>query len=127
MPDPRRDERYYLALGYQKLTGGDAALAVRSDALERLSREARKLGRQGPFAATPALRQIIEADEAGLGLALAALGYRTRKDESGTSYELQRGRRPSKPKATKAAARRRKPRNPEHSPFAKLRDLRLGK
>ena len=125
--DPRRDERYYLALGYQKLAGRETALAVRCDALERLAREARKLGRQGPFTATPALCQIIEADEAGLGLALTALGYRARQDESGTSYELQRGRRPAKPKAAKAAARRRKPRNPEHSPFAKLRDLRLGK
>ncbi len=119
---PALDLRFYLALGYQRLGPAAQALAVRCDALERLAREARKLARQGSFAATPALGQIVEAGEADLALLLTALGYRPVEDESGRSFAARRGN--GKAKDRKAQRRGRQPK-PEHSPFAKLRDLGL--
>jgi len=106
-------ESFYRALGYCRL--GTAAL--RADRMEALAAAARRLARQGPFAATPAL-----AAAAGLPLkvvpeALEALGYRHRPGEGGGAFQ---------PLPVNRRARRRaaepQPANP-CSPFARLKAL----
>lgn len=86
-------DAFYRALGYCRT--GETAL--RADRLEALAAAARRLARQGAFAATPAL-----AAAAGLPLkvvpeALAALGYRHQAGEGGGTFaaapENRRARR----------------------------------
>ncbi len=86
-------DAFYRALGYCRT--GDTAL--RADRMEALAAAARRLARQGAFAATPAL-----AAAAGLPLkvvpeALAALGYRNQPSEGGGTFaaapENRRARR----------------------------------
>jgi len=115
------DPRLCQAMGFRRPGRDGGKLAVRADALERLAREARKLARQGPFAATPALCRIIEVEEAGLAAVLTGLGYRETADAQGRRFEA-RDRNGGK---GKAAAKRRRGKTSAHSPFAKLRDLGL--
>ncbi len=90
--------------------------AVRADALERLSAEARRLAKQGPFLATPALAKTIGAAVEDVPLVLAEIGLRV-NGEDGTIA----------PRPTpKRKRRRRKPADPD-SPFAKLKEFKLAK
>ena len=118
------DPRLCQAMGFRRLGRDGGRVAVRADALERLAREARKLSRQGPFAATPALCGIVDLGEAELGAVLAELGYREQSDDQGSRFEPRKGKSGTK---GKAAAKRRRAKTPAHSPFAKLRDLGLAK
>ncbi len=118
------DPRLCQAMGFRRLGRDGGRVAVRADALERLAREARKLSRQGPFAATPALCGIVDLGEAELGAVLAELGYREQSDDQGSRFEPRKGKSGTK---GKAAAKRRRSKTPAHSPFAKLRDLGLAK
>ena len=118
------DPRLCQAMGFRRLGRDGGKLAIRADALERLAREARKLSRQGPFAATPALCGIIDVEESELGAVLAELGYQKQSDDQGSRFEPRKGKSGTK---GKAAAKRRRAKAPEHSPFAKLRDLGLAK
>ena len=118
------DPRLCQAMGFRRLGRDGGKLAIRADALERLAREARKLSRQGPFAATPALCGIIDLGEVELGAVLAELGYQKQSDDQGSRFEPRKGKSGTK---GKAAAKRRRAKTPAHSPFAKLRDLGLAK
>ena len=80
------EEGLYLALGYRLFRRRQQAIAVRADALERLSREAYKLGRQGSFGATTALARLIGCEEDGLAPVLAGLGYRIRLEPEGLVF-----------------------------------------
>lgn len=109
------DERLHRAAGYVVLGGR----AVRADRLERLAREARALAAQGAFQVTHRLAQTIGASVEEVEPVLAALGYRKSAEDS--SFAPQRG-----------AGRRRRGRDRTHdgradSPFAKLKDLKLGR
>ncbi len=113
-----------LALGYRRM----GRLAVRLDALERLAKAARQLARQGPFAATEALRATIGCALPELGDVLAALGYGGSSEAGIVSFA------PARP----GRVRRQAPRfgkerpsraggAPPDSPFAMLSELRFRK
>ena len=118
--DPALPAEFYHAVGY-RLAG---PLAIRADALERLSQAARRLAAQGPFLAVEALRQIIQCEAAALPAVIAALGYRSGEEDGELRFHA-----PDRKAAAKAAKRRRRrgPRPPQQpdSPFAALRDLKF--
>ncbi len=104
----------YQVAGYRVL----GELAVRADALERLARAARQLARQGPFAATEALRAIVACPPDALPELLQALGYTRRREAAGDSFEARR--RAGRKRIAAKAVRR-----PDiDSPFAALGALR---
>jgi ATP-dependent RNA helicase SUPV3L1/SUV3 len=115
--DPALPAEFYHAVGY-RLAG---ALAVRADALERLSVATRRLAAQGSFMAVEALRRTIHCEAAALPAVIAALGYR--------STEVAGELRFSAPVKKKQSARRRKrarrPRPVPESPFAALSGLKF--
>jgi ATP-dependent RNA helicase SUPV3L1/SUV3 len=130
-PEPGVPETGYLALGY-RLVGGRA---VRVDALERLSKAAHLLGRQGAFAPTDALAGLIGCSAEELAAVLPALGFRRHVSDGQATFAL-RGR--AGPVDLPAVAnghtpprrrRRRRPAKvaPGDTPFARLADLRFGK
>jgi ATP-dependent RNA helicase SUPV3L1/SUV3 len=107
------DDRLHRAAGYIVLGGR----AVRADRLERLAREARVLSAQGAFQATHRLAQIIGASVEEVEPVLAALGYRkSATDASFLARPSVRGRRRGRRREGRA-----------DSPFAKLKDLKLGR
>ena len=75
--DPALPAEFYHAVGY-RLAG---SLAIRADALERLSHAARRLAGQGPFLPVEALRQTIQCEAAALPAVIAALGYRSVEED----------------------------------------------
>jgi ATP-dependent RNA helicase SUPV3L1/SUV3 len=116
--DPAIADSAYAAMGYRVL----GRRVLRVDRVERLAAAARKLARQGPFAASPELAALAHADVAELALMLPSLGYRAVLDTEGGAVTFHtRDRRSAKPRA-------RRPRGkPADSPFAKLRELRLAR
>ncbi|MGE0119506.1 MAG: helicase-related protein [Dongiaceae bacterium] len=124
-PEPGLPESYHLTLGYRLVAG----LAVRVDALERLSQAASTLARQGPFVATEALAGTIGCTTADLPAVLQAIGFR--RHGAGGDAAFTAGRRPGRTgraaAAGDAAPSRRRPPASGESPFARLADLRLGK
>ena len=127
--DPALPDELYHALGYRP--AGD--LAVRADALERLAKAARRLARQGPFAATEPLRALLACPKAALPGVLLSLGYRRCPETEGEDRFVMppRRKRNHKPAAGRAAVKRKggkAGRGPAaDSPFAALRDLQFGK
>ncbi len=118
--DPAVPARLYAVAGYRLLD----RLALRADALERLARAARQLAAQGPFAATEALRAIVDCPMAALPELLGALGYARRHgpagggaDESFVARRRAAGIRRRGPRAAPAPD--------ADSPFAALGALRL--
>jgi ATP-dependent RNA helicase SUPV3L1/SUV3 len=111
--DPALPAVFYQAIGY-RLIGGRA---VRPEALEQLARLARQLAGQGPFVATEALGASVGCHGTALAGLLQALGYRRLGEGDLVSFV-----------ARPRLARHRSGRQPApaHSPFAKLRSLRLG-
>lgn len=109
-----------LAIGYRRF----GALNVRADALERLSKAAHQLTRQGPVVATESLRALVGCGDAELGGLLRALGYRA-EDEAGlTSFAAPR---PGMGRAAKTRDEGRFRRTRRDSPFATLAQLRFRK
>ena len=132
------EEDFHLALGYRLFRRRQQAIAVRADALERLSREAYKLGRQGSFGATAALARLIGCEEEGLTPVLAGLGYRLRSEPEGLLFvpravarkdakngAAKAAKTRNAGKRRKAAPKRKKAAPSPDSPFAKLRDLKM--
>ena len=74
--DPALPAEFYHAIGY-RLAG---PLAIRADALERLSQAARRLADQGPFLPVEALAPARPCEAAALPAVIAALGYRSEED-----------------------------------------------
>ncbi|GIK99154.1 MAG: hypothetical protein BroJett029_33630 [Alphaproteobacteria bacterium] len=83
---PGVPELRYAVAGYRVV--GD--LAVRADALERLAQAARQLARQGAFAATDALRAIVDCPPESLGEVLQALGFVRRQETDGETFASRR-------------------------------------
>jgi ATP-dependent RNA helicase SUPV3L1/SUV3 len=117
-------EAAYAAMGWRVL--GPRVLRV--DRVESLAAAARRLARQGPFAATPALAQLAASSPDELAAMLPALGYRFVLGDSGATFHVRPRRRDAQ-RHGKAPSRRRQPRRGEEpaadGPFAKLRNLRL--
>jgi ATP-dependent RNA helicase SUPV3L1/SUV3 len=130
-PGPELDETLCRALGYRRLANsGGPGVALRADALERLAQEAYRLSEQGFFAATPRLERLSGCGQAELETALAAIGYRVQRDDTGLSFGRARPRKGTH-KAPKRGAKRGARKSSEtgpsaDSPFAKLRDLDPG-
>jgi ATP-dependent RNA helicase SUPV3L1/SUV3 len=113
--DPAVPELLYGVAGYRLVAGR----AVRADTLERLARTARHLARQGPFAATEALRLLVDGPIEALPELLLALGYVRHRDGADDSFM-------ARPRDGAAKRRRSKPRPraDTDSPFAALGVLR---
>lgn len=124
-PKGAASEACCLALGYRYFANGAGAIALRVDALERLSREARKLSAQGDFAMMPSLMRLSGCGETELMIALSALGYLVGRDDMGVVFAPRTSGRGTRTSAT--SQRRRKPghnRRYGDSPFAILRRLK---
>jgi ATP-dependent RNA helicase SUPV3L1/SUV3 len=126
------DEGICGAAGFRRLGPSAGAVAVRADALERVSHEAYKLAKQGAFVATPRLRRLVGCGGGELEVILVALGYRVERDPAGVSFTRTRTRNAKDSGSRKdrgpAARRRAAARKAEaDSPFAKLRELDPGK
>jgi hypothetical protein len=126
------DEGICGAAGFRRLGPSAGAVAVRADALERVSHEAYKLAKQGAFIATPRLRRLVGCGGGELEVILVALGYRVERDPAGVSFTRTRTRNAKDSGSRKdrgpAARRRAAARKAEaDSPFAKLRELDPGK
>ncbi|MGH6949231.1 MAG: helicase-related protein [Kiloniellales bacterium] len=117
------DEAACLAAGYLRVAEPGRALALRADAIERLVAAAWRLSKQGSFAPSQQLLAIAGCDEEGLALALAALGYRVERSESGLALR----RRAPRKRCNQTAQRPRQQDRAASSPFAKLRELSWGK
>ncbi|MFQ6016839.1 MAG: helicase-related protein [Kiloniellaceae bacterium] len=132
-PGDGADEGLCHAAGFRRLAGKDgAAVAVRADALERLSHEAQKLSKQGAFIATPRLKRLTGCGEAELEIVLGALRYQVQRDAAGLSFAPRPARKNGGTGARKARAAGRRKRaagraRAAESPFAKLRELDPGK
>jgi ATP-dependent RNA helicase SUPV3L1/SUV3 len=129
-PESALPEPHFLALGYRLIAG----LAIRTDALERLSKAAHLLARQGPFAATDTLAATIDAAADDLGVILPAIGYRRHVSDGQSTFMSPRHSRkgevatagdPASPRTRRP--RRQRPATPGDSPFARLSQLRFGK
>jgi ATP-dependent RNA helicase SUPV3L1/SUV3 len=68
-------------------------LVLRVDRLERLAAAARRLARQGPFTATPALADLAGTTPETLTPVLTALGYRAALGDAGATFHIRRTRR----------------------------------
>jgi ATP-dependent RNA helicase SUPV3L1/SUV3 len=106
-------DAFYRALGYCR-TG---AMALRADRMEALAAAARRLARQGAFAATPALAGAAGLPLKALPDALKALGYRHQPGEGGGTFSAAPQNRRARRRAGEPASA-----NP-CSPFARLKSL----
>ncbi len=142
-------EGYYAAAGFRVY----GQRAVRADAVERLGARARRLDRAGPFLATRELEQILGGDRSDLEAALADLGYRARGEGADAAFsrthdpgrraraktagkatgattgattgeDKATGKRPDKGEGRRHARGRRRRPDP-HSPFARLKELKV--
>ena len=119
--DPAISQEFYAALGFVLL--GERLLRV--DRIETLAATLRRLARQGPFAATMELAKLAGGRLEELPAMLPALGYRAVADGAGAVTfharpgHLSRRHRPS--------ARRRRADVASDHPFAKLKELNLGR
>ena len=93
---------------------------LRADRLERVAAAARRLARQGPFAASAELASLAGAPAAELQALLAAMGYRASAGENGEALFHTRRHRPAA-----HGKQRRRARPHKDGPFAKLKELRL--
>ncbi|HEV2546140.1 MAG TPA: helicase-related protein [Stellaceae bacterium] len=103
-------EAAYAAMGWRVL--GPQVLRV--DRVERLVGATRRLARQGPFTATPALAALAGTTPDVLTGVLTALGYRAALGHSGATFHSRRPRK---------SPQRGVPRQAPDGPFAKLREL----
>jgi ATP-dependent RNA helicase SUPV3L1/SUV3 len=118
--DPDLPPSFHAALGFKVLGG----FALRPDRVERLAAAARRLARNGPFAASPELAAMAGIDPAIVPRVLAGLGYRAVRQDGAEAFVLRPRRRK---KAAERAPRRARMAEgvAESHPFAKLRELRL--
>jgi ATP-dependent RNA helicase SUPV3L1/SUV3 len=114
-------EAGHLAAGYRVI--GD--LAIRVDALEKLSKAAHQLAGQGPFGLTESLAGLIGCSAPALGPVLSAIGLRRLGEGDQTIYAARRRRKA--PATARGTPRRGQTAAAGDSPFALLGDLRFGK
>lgn len=130
VPINKRDDLDFLeACGYRPL----GPLAVRIDMAERLTSKAWLIAKNGPFAPTPELLSLIGATLDDFPGVMRAIGFKRiqKKTEDGTSEDRYRPMR-AKERSGPPQKRRKIPREPApapdpHSPFAKLKDLSIGR
>ena len=106
---------FYEAVGYRPL----GPLAVRVDIVERLAARAWRLSEDGPFAAGPEFLTLAGCGAAEMVAILEGLGYQAAGGDGQPLY----GRQPRRSKRLPPRPSRRAP----DGPFAKLRDLSVGR
>ena len=113
--DPALPRSFYTALGFFVAD----CLALRADRVERLAAAARRLARNGRFAADQRLASIAGVEPNELRPLLTALGYRAVIDAGAETFVAH-------PRRRRQPANRSNPRPArEGNPFAKLRELKL--
>ena len=113
--DPALPRSFYTALGFFVAD----RLALRADRVERLAAAARRLARNGRFAADQRLASIAGVEPDELRPLLTALGYRAVIDAGAETFV-------ARPRRRRQPANRSNPRPArEGNPFAKLRELKL--
>ena len=113
--DPALPRSFYTALGFFVAD----CLALRADRVERLAAAARRLARNGRFAADQRLASIAGVEPDELRPLLTALGYRAVIDAGAETFV-------ARPRRRRQLANRSNPRPArEGNPFAKLRELKL--
>jgi ATP-dependent RNA helicase SUPV3L1/SUV3 len=123
--DPAVPAAYYEAIGYRIL----GRIAVRADRLERLALEVRRRARGGALMDTSGLLSLVACRKEDLAEILAALGYQRAGEQGDERFVRQRrgtkqsraARRRARAKAGESVA------EPTDSPFAVLKELRLGR
>lgn len=113
---PDRPEAFDLALGFRRL----GPRAIRADRVERLSAACRRLGGQGPFAATPQLADLAGCAEGEIAGVLKALGYRAQVGPAGISFVARRRRDGRRRRAMPSSLQ-------VQGPFARLGELVAGR
>ena len=113
---------FYEAVGYRPL----GPLAVRVDIVERLAARAWRLSEDGPFAAGPEFLTLAGCGAAEMVAILEGLGYRATNGNGGDGQPLY-GRQPRRSKRRPTRPSPRPSRRAPDGPFAKLRDLPVGK
>ncbi len=112
--DPEVPDGFYRALGYRRA----GQVAIRADRLEALAAAARRLGRQGAFAATPELARDAGLPAKVLVPALESLGYGfTPATAGGVVFRMRRSPGPARGRDLMP------PDNPV-LPFAQVRQLK---
>ena len=113
---------FYEAVGYRLL----GPLAVRVDIVERLAARAWRLSEDGPFAAGPEFLTLAGCGAAEMDAILRELGYRATDGNGGDGQPLY-GRTPRRSRRPPPRPSRRTSRRTSDGPFAKLRDLPVGR
>jgi ATP-dependent RNA helicase SUPV3L1/SUV3 len=113
---PSLPNSFYEAIGLRVVEG----FALKPDRLERLAAAARRLARNGPFAACPELAVIAGVEPSALRRLLTALGYRVVIDGDEETFVA----RPRRRREANGSGRRRRQAADSH-PFARLRELKL--
>jgi ATP-dependent RNA helicase SUPV3L1/SUV3 len=109
---------FYEAVGYRPL----GPLAVRVDIVERLAAYAWRLSEGGPFDVGPEFLTLAGCGATEMDAILERLGYRATNGNGGDSKPLY-GRHPRRSKRSPPRSSRR----PPDGPFAKLRELSIGR
>ncbi len=114
---------FYEACGYRVMAGR----AIRVDVLDRLAIRLQRAARKGPFEMTPEMINPAGLTTADAVAVLSELGYAAEGPEDARRFARSgRKRSPADTIADGTAARkRRRPRQPTDSPFAKLRELQI--
>ncbi|MBT6094581.1 MAG: DEAD/DEAH box helicase [Rhodospirillaceae bacterium] len=112
------------AIGYRPL----GPVAVRLEILERVAADAWDLSAKGPFEEPAPLMNLMGCGADGLAEVLKQLGYQSQKKGEQTIYRPKRREagRTGKPRVPKGAKSAPNPKIDEDSPFAKLRELKIG-
>jgi len=119
--DPAVPLAFYEAIGYRVF----GHVAVRADRLDRLSLEARRRSRHGPFEPDAKILSLVGCPKDDLVPILATLGFRAEEGEGALRFvESRRAKGNRWPKRRQRSAKRLE-REDASSPFAKLKDWNL--
>ena len=121
--DPDMPTAYYRVIGYPVF----GPRAIRVDIAERLAARVRRLARNGPVSLTAGLATLAGCSTSILALVLAEMGFRPVEGgpEDALRFALPERKRP-RGRARKTDTKRRKSREADDSPFAKLASRRPG-
>ncbi len=92
----RRSGRFFQAIGFRRFAKRSGeAVVMKADALERVSNEAHKLAKAGPFAITDGLKSRGKCDDALLEILLPAIRFQSSRNEDGSVTYIRRPRKPA--------------------------------
>jgi ATP-dependent RNA helicase SUPV3L1/SUV3 len=90
----RRSGRFFQAIGFRRFADrSGTAVLVRADALERVSNEAHRLVKAGPFAISDALTSRAGCSEPAMEVLLPAIRFQRSRNEDGATVFVRRPRK----------------------------------